>query len=541
MHSKEKSSKSFEIRGWSLCNSDQEIAFDEDYICEMIEEAQKYEINYIELVGPYYNQPQRCPIDSLIEYKEFSELNKSKSMPRDLESVKAENAKFNRICKKAKSLGIQTSVWFHELWFPSDILDFYPQMGDSKGNLVYSSSLFKKFFKSKFTELFETIPDLNSIVLTTCESLTLDIFNLPAALDKKLSKSEAFIDMVNTIAEICDQYSRSLYVRTFGSNDPAKFKLLVDSFKKINTNVRIHQKTCDFGDWQNPYQSSNPNHGVFGRRFEIAEEEIGFEYFGLGEYPLMYPEVIKSRVDNCCSNNVKGVVARIDRGPNRTWEHEGQVNILVYSSLVNNKDENIAKVIHNWAEEYYGPAWPYAINALQMGCSIFSELTFIYPGQKIDTYRRGRYFEIEVIMENEHGPFRAMQEIGDWRTSKQLALKRCQIILDEIELAASQKSKCSDLQKQHLQSLMHKFYQLYNYGKERIDILEVVEKYGDLFFSSYNKPVNLKQFLDSVKIFQKKYGEKTIVKDLIESLKQFKKLDTSEFHEYMGFDDSLGE
>ena len=526
----------FDIRGWALCNTQQDVAFDEPYIMRMLEEAVRCDINYIEFVGPYYNQPERCPIDSLINYREFSKLNDSTSMPRDLETIKAENAKFNRVCTHAKSLGMATTIWFHELWFPRDILEFYPEMGDDQGNVVYSSQEFQRFFRSKFEELFETIPDLSGLVLTTCESLALNIFNLPAQMDRHMSKYQAYVHMVNAIAQVCKKNGRDLYVRMFGLNDPQVFYALSEAFKEVAPEVRVHQKTCDHGDWQNPFQKANSRHGAFERRFEIAEEELGQECFEQGRFPVVYPEVLQHRARNCMENGVGGIVARIDRAANRAWDHEGQLNIVAFNALLQNSDADLAEVVWPWAQSYYGQAHPYAIKALEQGAWIFHDMSYVYPGEDYQRFRRGRLLDVSFMMDDQLGPFGAMREAGGYRTPKELAITRCERLLQDLRYGENALSDCTEQQKLHYHTLQKKFEDLLNFGKEKLAMLEIQEAFSNLFYSNSNRVKNGRSFHEAIERSLNQFGkdwEHQTIEAMIKMLEATQKLDVNTYGGYV--------
>ncbi len=537
---KEKS-RAFEVRGWSLSNCDQEVAFDEDYIMQMLEEAPKYNINYFELLGPYYNQPERLPIDSMITYRKFPKLNQSKTMKRDLDKVKLENEKFNRICNRADELGIDVTVWLHELWYPTDILEFYPEMGDGHGNVVYSSPEFQRFFESKFTELFETIPSLDGLVLTISESITMSIMGLRSSQDRyKFSSIDAFAHLVNKMADICDRYGKVLYVRAFGTENEARYKMFQQAFLRINSKVRVHQKTCAFGDWWNIYQKTNPRLGdwPFKGRFVMAEEELGMEYYGMGSYPIYIPELIMQRLDVFRKRNVKnaprGVVARIDRRWNRSWDNQCRANIIAFSRIADEPEGNISEYMQGWFKSYYGPTWMYAKNALVEGTRIFYDSYFIHPGEKEENYRWGRVTPIENAMDPEHGPFKVMKEMG-WKTQKQLAIARGKLILQELDIAQNMLDECNPEQKKNFADLRESFEKVQDWVEYNTMYLSVLDAYRKLIFDTYNS--NMQEFAQAVKDFRKKYdpkGENKDINGFIKSIKIFKNIDPSLYSGYMG-------
>ncbi len=546
----------FELRGWGLCNIQQDVAFDEAYVMRMLDEAARQDINYIEFIGPYYNQPDRCPIDSLVTYREFPRVNESRSMPRRLETVHAENAKFNRLCDRAHALGLETAVWCHELWFPCDMVDFYPALGDGEGRVAYTSPAFQRFLRGKYEELFETIPHLGGIVVTTGESIALDISALPAAADRHLQRYAACVHLLNTLADVCKQYQRQISVRMFGISGAGQLENVLDMLQQVNPLVRIHQKACDHGDWHNPLQKTNPRLGAFAGRFEIAEEELGQEYFGLGRFPVVYPEVLQQRVGLCRAHGVRGLVARIDRAAygteqlsfhNRAWDHEAQLNILAFDALLQDPQADLARVAWPWAEAYFGPASAFALKALEQGVWIFHDLIFVYPGEDASRHWRGGWLLPETLFDDQIGIFGALREAGGYRTPKELALARCRRVLADLQYGTDTLAGGSADQIRHYHALQAKFEHLLLFGEQRLAMLDILAAFEALFFHSGGTIKKKQRFLAAVDHFYAAYGSEAVdlfvdrygarpyadtIRVLFDLLKSTAKLDTDTYNGY---------
>jgi hypothetical protein len=213
------------------------------------------------------------------------------------------------------------------------------------------------------------------------------------------------------------------------------------------------------------------------------------------------------------------MVARIDRASygspeeshhNRVWDHEGQLNIIVFNALLQDPYTDLAEVTWRWAEEYYGEAHPFALKALEDGVGIFHDMYYVYPGEDIDRHWRGAWLTAETLMDERYGIFGALREAGGYRTPKELAIIRCEAALAGLRLGQGALNGCSRVQIQHYQSLQAKFESLLAFGRQRLAFLGICATFGELFFQHGNILRNKSRFIEAVDRFQEIYDRQDV-------------------------------
>lgn len=238
------------------------------------------------------------------------------------------------------------------------------------------------------------------------------------------------------------------------------------------------------------------------------------------------------------------MVGRIDRASygsvresrhNRPWDHEGQLNIVAFSTLLRNPDADLAEVAWRWADEYFGPAHPYALKALEQGAGIFHDIFYVYPGEDLRSHWRGRWLEPRMMMDDRYGVFGALREAGGYRTPKELALVRCERILADLVYGERVLTRCTDEQVRRYRVLQEKFRRLLVDGRRRLDLLSVYSAFADLFFQGYSVGKHRERFLQAVDRFRDRYGKDTRADEIGAMFRMLEACDKLDVNTYGGY------
>jgi len=261
---------------------------------------------------------------------------------------------FNFLGALAHSKGIRLYVWTHELGYvPEGFFDGARVNLDDPG--------LWKWLAGKYRKLFELVPNIDGVVLTFSET-TCSLYGDRAI--SKMSNPERVARVTNVIHEVCKEYHKTLYVRTWGPD------WLPEAFKMVPDEVRVMSKYTT-GDWD-LYKTHRKSIGVFGRHPQLIEADICGEYTGQSQVPWPLPEYLKWRisydVNKIAEKNgvFAGVAARTERYSNYIYETPNLVNLYALCRLVDNPDMDVDEIWNGWAVKEYGAAAaPHVVSAFK--------------------------------------------------------------------------------------------------------------------------------------------------------------------------------
>jgi len=328
------------------------------YLSEMIDLAPQYNVNHVEL---------------------------SHNMVWHTEQILGDTQKqqdINNLINQAHQNGIELFIWTHEISQLPD--EFFIE-----GKTDLDNPQLWEWLKSKYRQLFQAIPDVDGIVLTFSET-SIPIYNDDLVITE-MSKPERVTVLLNTIYEVCEEYDKKLWARTWGEHDELEW--ISEGIMNANENIWVENKNveCDFCTYANHHFMI----GAYGERPQIIEFDLNGQYLGRSWIPSAKPDYLKYRIDYAREKGMAGYVGRVGTFrqdwegsfgtltiPNtHTFNTPNEINMYAFSEIIKNPDLSAGDIWMEWAKEKYGEeAAPNIISAYTTTFDIVSQLYFIQTG-----------------------------------------------------------------------------------------------------------------------------------------------------------------
>lgn len=318
-----KSCKQKFIKGISVCNP---VDISRDYLMFTVEYARANHFNHLQIIGPIHDYT-KGNIDGMTLYRKYKFFNQEKNP----EYISICGEVINEACGKAKSYGIKTYMWHHELFLPSGFKEKYPQTLNGFGDIEVSHQIVKDFLENKIYDFFCAYPDMDGIILTLHET-SIPLLKLK---NQKLSKIERVKYVTEILYKTCASLGKELIVRPFASIDK-DYAMMAAAYEEISGDLVIMDKWTQF-DWSltmpgNPFFNKIKNNPLF------VEADIFGEFFGKGRLPLLLDKHIKNKFEYCNKFNPCGYVARIDRNGQDPFGDVNEVNLEIMNACLSGAD-----------------------------------------------------------------------------------------------------------------------------------------------------------------------------------------------------------
>lgn len=339
----EKPEKVANLRGWQFHDDDM------NYLRKMIDLAPEYNINHIELSH------------NMIWYTEDVLNNESKQK------------NFNKLIERAHKNNLELFIWTHEI-------STLPEKFIVNGKTDLDNPKLWEWLKDKYRTLFQVIPGVDGMVLTLSET-KIKVYE-DSKVITTLSKSERVAKLLRTIYEVCKEYNKTLYVRTW-----AAVEWITEGIKMTPKEIGVMNKVTqsDFGT----YWPHHPNIGIYGDRPQVVEFDLCGQYLGRSQIPSAKPAYIKYRWRYAFGKGVIGAIGRVGTleqnfsGKMGNLQIENthvigtpnEINLYAFSKILANPDIDIDKIWEEWAGKKYGSdAVPYIISAYKRTFDIARQL-----------------------------------------------------------------------------------------------------------------------------------------------------------------------
>lgn len=366
----------FPVSGGAFARSMEEF---EDYVNRAIVSAPYYGINSLVLHG---RQREGIDVSWFITYEKHPKLKEAlekRYWPFNCaeKTVKRRDC-LRRLAQRAHAYGLDLLIWDHELVFPEEILELYPEVRGKGDPICFSKPFIWKFLESKYEELFETVPELDGVVLTFFEVG----YNILATKGCRCAKCRSYdrhqivIDVVKCAHAVCKKYGKKLVAREAGGCSPAEKKKMADFFRRLPPDIICQSKkgTGDFGgraEPDNPVIEHMQGH-PFLTEFSLAVEQMGLNFL-----PCQIAEDLKKRILFSKKYGVMGLSGRLDYHTHfvpirenkfqldHVFDTPNEFNIFAFSELAWNPDKSLDEIWREWAVARYGKkAAPAVIKAL---------------------------------------------------------------------------------------------------------------------------------------------------------------------------------
>ena len=268
----------------------------------------------------------------------------------------AEYSRQTHMIEKSHQLGMQVSIWIHELndipaeflikpgtgkLKPGEVLCNYGFAGDEKAVLNINNPRFWSMLNKRYDYILtKLIPDVDILVLTVTETQI------------HATNPELFVPLVRFLDDKCRKYGKRLVIRTFVWH-PQDLNNLMTTIQKIPKDVIIMSK-CVPQDWH--LRSINAQElGQVGNHVQIEEWDVEGEYFGLNKLVNCMPELLQRQFDYGVSKGIQGICVRVDRGTQSVLHQPSEVNMWALGMLASGRATTPDQIWKTWAINHYGP------------------------------------------------------------------------------------------------------------------------------------------------------------------------------------------
>jgi len=327
------------IKGISVSNP---VEVDREYLLYTVEYAKKMGFDHLQIIGPIHDGV-KGNIDGMTLYRKYAQFDGTK----DAEYVHRSLDAVNAACALARSYGIKTYQWHHELDLPDGFQEAFPEVCNRFGDVEVTHPLIRDFLENKLRDFFHAYPAMDGIILTLHETKV----PLLKLKDQKLGKVERVKYVTQILYDTCTALGKELIVRPFASIEE-DYVMMTQAYSEISKELLIMDKWTQF-DWS----LTMPHNGFFGKIRHnplFVEADIFGEFFGKGRLPLMLKEHIAQKFNYCSGFSPAGYVARIDRAGRTPFGDVNQVNNDIFLAHLTGADPEAA--IDAFFRESYGEA-----------------------------------------------------------------------------------------------------------------------------------------------------------------------------------------
>jgi hypothetical protein len=299
----------------------------------------------------------------------------------------AEYNQRTRLIENCHKLGMQVSIWVHELsdipdnfllkpdnnpLKPGEIICNYGFSGDQRIIININDPKLWALLDDRYEYILKKlIPNVDALVLTVTEAQV------------HATNPELFKRLVQMLDDKCRKYGKKLQVRTFvwHLNDLSN---LVPTIKELPEDVIIMSK-CVPQDWH--LRSINGLElGQVGNHEQIEEWDVEGEYFGLNKLVNCMPGLLQSQFAHGMSQGIKGICVRVDRGNQSVLHQPSEVNMWALGLLSSGQTSTMDEIWKTWAIHRYGAeAGPAVIPALINSTDVVQAALYIDNFSFFDT------------------------------------------------------------------------------------------------------------------------------------------------------------
>jgi hypothetical protein len=290
-------------------------------------------------------------LERAYQYRVLPKLNEFKEFRPTLA------AELRRVLGKAKAQRREVVVWTHELRAPREILAAYPELRTRRGDLNLAHPLMTEFLAHKYDLLFNTVPEIDGVVLTVTEVA----FPVAHRFDNAWAPDECLHWLFRTVYEACKRRGRKLIVRPF-SAIVADYEAARRALDRLPADIEVMDKSDPF-DWD-PFLPLNPELKTYPLDRLTVEFDLGGEYFGRGAFPLTFGPYVKERLDLARRLGAQRIVGRLDRRGVSSLDREARINIEFFLAYAADPSLDVAAFSARRAGELYSSSDPAELAAL---------------------------------------------------------------------------------------------------------------------------------------------------------------------------------
>lgn len=268
---------------------------------------------------------------------------------------RVENAReyLTNVTVEAKKRGIRFFFEVKEISFPDGIIELHPEVLGANGAICPNHPFWWEFLETKYTELFDVIPDLAGIIVSpgSRESQLSFVANKCSCKTcENDTPTEWYTKLIGAMYAPIKKHGKTLAVRDFASTR-AEMDHVINAASNMSPDIVLMLKAMaqDFY----PPQPNNPRIGHVDNHPQWIEYDCWGQFYGQGLFPCGVVEDLQRRLAYCLANGATGVQLRT----NIEWETEQSVfnsfNLLNFAAgglLSQNTTLDLDEVYKTWMQ-----------------------------------------------------------------------------------------------------------------------------------------------------------------------------------------------
>ncbi len=349
---------------WSLMHP---TPLDPEYVRKLVAKAADYEVDSFEICGechtPYGG------LDGLIDYREYPCAFAS----WDQDKVADDQTKLNEILSTAHRAGKKVYLWHREVMLPPGLLKDLPELLDEDGEFDLLGSAFADLIRYKLRKVFESVPDLDGLVLTLTEA---DYSAIHNSRTDKYPPEEVVRFLAEIFASELKKRGRRFIMRSFGSiaeDYECILKGVAMLAGKYDFEVETKITPYDF----DPFLPLNPFlRKIPGLTLSAECDSVG-EFMGQGNMPFEHVHNIVRYVREGQAAGVDRFTIRLDRRGNCVFDLY-ELNYYAYDRALHDPEATPESIRKEWHEKHYPASCREALAELDsMGWEMVCKTYFI--------------------------------------------------------------------------------------------------------------------------------------------------------------------
>ena len=350
---------------------------DVNYMEEIIKQADLYGVESFEMAGDSHGPTGG--LEGVLLYENYPEA----MAQGDKEQVLDTREKLNRIVELSHNSGRKFIYWHREVRVPKGVVESVPEILDEKGEIDFNSEVYWQFVRNKIRGFFKAVPGIDGLVLTLTEA---DYSVIHNSDPKRYPPVEIAARLIRTFSEELEALGKSLTFRTFGSID--------EDYRVLSAAAKLALKDCAFEietkvtpyDWSlflpdNPYLKRTENASL------AAEFDLIGEYFGLGELPCLFTDLIINEVRYARERGATRFPGRIDRWNRKVIESVNEMNLFAFSQALKNSEVTSDEIWQAWAVQKWGEAGTDLIPIMKTSVDLIGKSFYIDGHMFSQNYR----------------------------------------------------------------------------------------------------------------------------------------------------------
>ncbi|MBO4304124.1 MAG: hypothetical protein J6A21_06020 [Lentisphaeria bacterium] len=325
---------------WSLMHP---TSPDPEYMKKVVREADKcpYKVDSFEVCALCHEL--RGGLNGLAHFRKYGKLS------IDHKKIDENISLIRKIVKIAHDSGRPLYYWHREVTVPAGIVEKVPELLDEKGEFDLLGEAFTDLLRCKIGEAFESVPELDGIVLTLTEADYSAIHNSTP----DLYPPEKVVEHVTKVFyEELAKRGKRLILRSFGSIAKDYEDILAGAKMASDAKMRFEVETkitpYDF----DPFLPENPFLRHTGKLALGAECDCLGEFLGAGNLPAENVENILRWVRAAQAAKVDRYAIRLDRVGNNVFDCY-PVNIYAYMRAINDEKVSAEEIYRDFASARY--------------------------------------------------------------------------------------------------------------------------------------------------------------------------------------------